>query len=339
MTALETPPMTQPRDRRRGPDLARPPDLGQRAVVEQVRVALDAAHMDGRKFDHALLCGPPGVRKTQTAKVVAQEMAADFHEVLQAVQSPADLNALLLGARDRDVILVDEAHELDREYQTGAVPGLDQRRLLLPVKGRTLQAVLLADFTLLLATTDEFKLLQPLRDRMAGPAVRVLLAGRTGRPDPARRGGGPRRNGRAAVAARSRGTPRLALRLLQAVHRVCRSEGRTGSPPPTSTGRAPGRDRRPASARRSSGTSPSWPTGRAGWNVPPPAGATDPHRRRGDRAVPDPGRIAKDDQGRRHLTAEGRGPPAVAIPPRRRLNRGTVMATKQVRCRPRRRPG
>src|SRR3954452_21105312 len=109
-------------DRHEINDMA-PPSLshivGSKAVVEQVRVALDAAHQDGKKFDHALLVGPPGCGKTQTAKVVAQEMAADFHEVLgQAIQTPADLNALLLGARDRDVILVDEAHELDREFQT-----------------------------------------------------------------------------------------------------------------------------------------------------------------------------------------------------------------------------
>jgi Holliday junction DNA helicase RuvB len=88
--------------------------IGQRSVVEQVKVALDAAHEDNKKFDNALLTGPPGCGKTQTAKVIAVEMGCDFHEVLgQSVTSPADFNALLLGAKDRDVILIDECHELE----------------------------------------------------------------------------------------------------------------------------------------------------------------------------------------------------------------------------------
>ena len=69
--------------------------IGQRGVVEQVKVALDAAHQDGKKFDHALLTGGAGLGKTQTAKVIAAEMCCDFHEALgQSVSSPADFNAL-----------------------------------------------------------------------------------------------------------------------------------------------------------------------------------------------------------------------------------------------------
>ena len=56
--------------------------IGQRAAIEQVRVALDAAHQDRKKFDHSLLVGPPGCGKTQTAKVIAAEIGSDFHEVL-----------------------------------------------------------------------------------------------------------------------------------------------------------------------------------------------------------------------------------------------------------------
>jgi Holliday junction DNA helicase RuvB len=204
--------------------------IGQRGVVEQVRVALDAAQQDGKKFDHALLVGPPGCGKTQTAKVIAQEMAADFHEVLgQSIQTPADLNALLLGAKDRDVILVDEAHELDREFQTALYLAVDQRRVLLQARGRTPQSIPLADFTLLLATTDEFRLLQPLRDRM-----RLTLRfgfyspdelGELTRQRAAALGWGVDVQVYPPIAARSRGTPRLALRLLQACRRVCRSEG------------------------------------------------------------------------------------------------------------------
>src|SRR3954454_11468614 len=79
--------------------------IGQRGVVAQVAVALEAAWADGKKFDHALLCGPPGCGKTACANVIAKEMATDLHEVLgQSVASAADLNALLLTAKDKDVI-------------------------------------------------------------------------------------------------------------------------------------------------------------------------------------------------------------------------------------------
>src|SRR3954447_6861921 len=79
--------------------------IGQRGVVDQVGVALDAAQMDDKKFDHALLVGPPGFGKSTLARVVAAEMATELHEVLgQTLSDPADLNALILGAKDKDLI-------------------------------------------------------------------------------------------------------------------------------------------------------------------------------------------------------------------------------------------
>jgi Holliday junction DNA helicase RuvB len=89
--------------------------LGQRSVIEQVQVAMDAAWADGKKFDHALLVGPPGVGKSVLAKVIALEMAGGFHEVLgQSITSPADLNALLLNAKEKDVVHIDECHDWRR---------------------------------------------------------------------------------------------------------------------------------------------------------------------------------------------------------------------------------
>src|SRR5687767_11780154 len=73
--------------------------LGQPSVTNQVAVALEAAWADARKFDSALLVGPPGCGKSVLASVIAKEMAADFHEVLaQSVECLADLNAVLLRA-------------------------------------------------------------------------------------------------------------------------------------------------------------------------------------------------------------------------------------------------
>lgn len=205
--------------------------IGQHGVIDQVRVAIDAAHMDGKKFDHAALVGPPGLGKSALASVIAQEMAAEFHEILgQSISSPADLNALLLGVKeDGAVIHVDEAHELGREYQTALYLALDKRTLMISGKGRSPQSLPLADFTLLLSTTDEYGLLQPLRDRMklvlrlqfytVEDLTTVLIQRIRALSWDTHEEILPQ------IARRSRGTPRLALRLLQSCHRVCRSEG------------------------------------------------------------------------------------------------------------------
>ena len=205
--------------------------IGQPSVKEQIIVALDSAQQDNRKFDHALLVGPPGMGKTAAAQIIAAEMGTDFIEVLgQSLKGVADLNALLLQATPRSVCFVDESHELDKSLQTALYLALDQRRILLQGsrKGSTPVAIPIQDFTLLLASTDEFQLLQPLRDRMRMTLrfqfyavadlekiarMRAASLGWEVEPEVFRN-----------AAERSRGTPRLVLRLLQAAHRVARAE-------------------------------------------------------------------------------------------------------------------
>jgi holliday junction DNA helicase RuvB len=206
--------------------------IGQPGVVDQIVVALDSAQQDNRKFDHALLVGFPGGGKTTTAQIIAAEMGTDFLDVLgQAINSVADLNALLLQATDRAVVFVDEAHELDKSLQTALYLALDQRRVLLQGsrKGSTPIAVPIKDFTLLLASTDEFQLLQPLRDRM-----RLVLRFQFYQPEDLAQivrhrtralGWEVEESVLPQIAQRSRGTPRLALRLLQAARRVARAGG------------------------------------------------------------------------------------------------------------------
>jgi len=209
--------------------------VGQRSVLEQVSTAIDAAFADNKTMDSCLLVGPPGLGKSQFASVIAKEMATQFHELLAgSITSQVDLNCVLLAAEDKHVVHIDECHELKRELQTSLYLAIDQKKILLPtgLAGKTLQPIPIADFTLLLSTTDEFCLLQPLRDRMKlllrfdfySPEELIFLLMQR-----AHAVGWKVQEEElfAYIAARSRGTPRLGLRLLQACRRVCRANGDT----------------------------------------------------------------------------------------------------------------
>ena len=139
--------------------------------------------------------------------------------------------APLVVVRRKADVFVDEAHELDRGFQTALYLALDQRKVFLQGNrsGRAPQSIPIADFTLLLATTDEFQLLAPLRDRMrlhlrfdfyaANDLVELIrrrCEGLKWQVD---------EKVLAPIAQRSKGNPRLSLRLLQSCRRVSRAEG------------------------------------------------------------------------------------------------------------------
>jgi len=203
--------------------------VGQKTVVDQLRVALDAAFEDHRRLDDALLVGPPGLGKSQIASVIGYELAVKCHEALgQSIKCAADLNALLLGAGEKEVVFIDEVHELPKVFQTALYLALDKRRLVVR-GGESFHTIPLAGFTLLLGTTDEYCLLQPLRDRMrlllrfefyTNDELTKIVTHRAKALQWATDESLP-----PLIAQRARGTPRLALRLLQACHRVCRAEG------------------------------------------------------------------------------------------------------------------
>jgi holliday junction DNA helicase RuvB len=203
--------------------------IGNRGVTAQVKVALDAAFEDNHRFPHAVMVGPPGMGKSTLASVISKEMAVPFHEVLgQNLRTPGDLNSLLLKAEDKAIVHIDEVHEASAAIQTALYMALDKRQIMVR-GGSTITALPINDFTLLLSTTEEHEILQPLRDRLRLTLrfdfyteldLYQVVASRA-------KGLGwdiddviP-----SLIASRGRGTPRIALKLLQAARRCCRAAG------------------------------------------------------------------------------------------------------------------
>ena len=183
-------------------------------------------------FPSTTLLGGPGLGKSSVAAIIAAEMAADFREVIgQSLTSIADLNHLLLSASEKSVVHIDEAHSLSVPMQTSLLLALEKKMVFVNVGGQSPQAIKLSAFTLVLSTTDEYELLAPLRDRMrlvlrlnylsvAELAKVVLHRSRA-------LGWDVHEAALPLIAQRAKGTPRLALRVLQSCRRVCRAQGDT----------------------------------------------------------------------------------------------------------------
>ena len=201
----------------------------QKAMLELVRTTLDVCFADGSKWPSSLLLGPPGTGKSCLAGVIASELAVPFVEVTGlSVRNPADLNSVLLSATDKSIVFIDEADLMGVPSETALMVALTSGRLSLS-SGGSVQSLPLADFTLLLATTEEYGLLQPLRDRMkltlrfnfyCVDDLQQLIEVRArslnwGIDEESVRG----------IAMRSRGTPRIGFNILQTARYVCRSDG------------------------------------------------------------------------------------------------------------------
>jgi holliday junction DNA helicase RuvB len=199
--------------------------VGQPQVKEQLRLVLDGARGRGDSADHLLFSGPPGLGKTSLAGIVAAEMAADLRTTSgPALERPGDLAAILTNVEAGDVLFIDEIHRMPRAVEEILYPAMEDFRLDIVVgKGPGARAIRLPlpPFTLVGATTRTGLVAGPLRDRF-GFSGRLEFYG----PDDLERI--LRRSaeilavqldadGAAEIARRSRGTPRIANRLLKRV--------------------------------------------------------------------------------------------------------------------------
>lgn len=205
--------------------------IGQKQAVEQLRVAL-AAHFNDRMAGHAgalphvLLVGPPGVGKSLLAGIIGRELGVDVREELaQNIKSPGHVHGFLLLIEAFGAAFLDEIHELHPVAMTTLYRALEERRLFL---GGDRQSVTLPEFTFIGATTDEWALNKPLRDRFK-IVLRVThysdveltqIIGQRAK----RLGWSVSDEAIGEIARRGRNTPRLAIRLLEASRRMARSE-------------------------------------------------------------------------------------------------------------------
>jgi Holliday junction DNA helicase RuvB len=199
--------------------------VGQKAARSNLRVFIDAARVRGDALDHVLFVGPPGLGKTTLAQIVARELGVNFRSTSGPVIAKAgDLAAQLTNLDERDVLFIDEIHRLNPAVEEILYPAMEDRQLDLVIgEGPAARSVKidLPAFTLVGATTRAGLLTTPLRDRFGIP-IRLefydteeleLIVKRGARV----LGIGMSDEGANEIARRSRGTPRIAGRLLRRV--------------------------------------------------------------------------------------------------------------------------